>query len=298
MKWLYLIFIILVASETANADILALTDDDIQGKVLEVVHHKKRTYAKVKVPTENIWVEMPRQKLTVGKSYSFYLPYGEQIDFKEDGLKKVFRKLWLTIGVVDNTIDHNQYSFKNIKLGSKKDEVLDELTRMGLKVETDINDKPGVKVSWIKVNDFMLGNTPCVVSFSIDTNNKLASYAFEITKDIDAVSPVWAIDYLEFMSGVFKTKYGNPDRCSESTYIDVHTSQIMGCSWKRGDYDLHTSYQYRDSKGTVMGVVSSISRTLQNLNKIDEKIKRLKTKYNQVVEEGKAEAFNDGASSY
>ena len=143
----------------------------------------------------------------------------------------------------------------------------------------------------------MLGNISVEVSFASDTNNKLACYSFEITKNIDGIDSSWLQEQLEYITGVFTNKYGNADKCTDYS-LDIYSSQINSCSWHIGDYGLSTFYSNKNGQGTVKGQVCSLTRIFQTANKYNFKIKQLENDYERTIEEHKTDVLKEGASSY
>ena len=139
MKLFLTLLISIMSSVIVHADMLTLSDDNLQGKITEIINHQNTTYAKIATNKETFWLEMPKQKLILGKSYVFYPPYLEKTDYQEKRLKPKFKKLWSTIGIVDNNINHDKYSFKGIRIGSYMNVVADKLRSLGYRLDIEDN---------------------------------------------------------------------------------------------------------------------------------------------------------------
>lgn len=281
MRILLIVIFILIAN-LANASEKYLSEDIISGTAIKKITQKGNMYLSLKTTAGNIWVYSPDMKIVIGKSYKFYPPYFIENNIKLDGKKYTFDKVLSSIGPINSKyIDVTPYSFKGITIGSPINEVYENLRGHNYDVvylPNTLSDKKLPKQIRVKNMDF--GNDKVDVDFSGDFDDKLTGYFITKSSEFNSIDNAWISINLDFLSNVFKEKYGKPNSCNPLDNISKYNS-IQHCEWEFGDIMIRTYYYYKEGRGSINGSVVSTTRNLKLMNALQRSIDETNKKYDE-----------------
>lgn len=143
-------------------------------------------------------------------------------------------------------------AFQKIPFGASKSDAFNELRdTFG---PTKINEYKNLV--WLE--DFSLGEISVRVYFNFNHKGKLYKLSFDTgyqsANKIDSVVRSEA----DFLTNVFRNKYGNPVKCQKPAFYDIKDGYITFlCEWQNPNLNVYTGLGVNDSQYYASGVVAS-----------------------------------------
>lgn len=191
-----------------------------------------------------------------------------------NSLKYLALSVLIMIFVFDLSFaEDKQYGFQDIPFGTSYEEVKQKLEATYIKMHHTYHSGE----NFISFNHFDLGDDKIEIQaiFNFDHNKKFYSFRFETEKK---TADLFSIVYKEgeYLTDVFKNKYGEPSKCYKPNILTIHREPL--CEWNHKDLDILTgifSYEARFfAAGSVVSKqlekeYNSYKKQQENKNAID-----------------------------
>lgn len=180
------------------------------------------------------------------------------------------------------------YGFQDIPFGASYEEVYEGLKKI------HANQRGSLDISYyvhkygdlIKFDNFNLGNKYVIVMFYFDHNKKFYGFDFKTDgKTADYLNSAYTDG--EYLTDIFKNKYGVPSQCYTPSKLKILTIEagriLFLCKWQHKDLEIYTGFTTESFKTYATASVTS---------------KKLQNEYNSYKKQQENKSIKDGAKKF
>ncbi len=155
------------------------------------------------------------------------------------------------------------YGFQDIPFGTSFEEVKATLQK---KYEYGLTTVQA-RSDYIVINYLKLGNKEFDALLSFDKEMKFKSFSFTGQKKNANYLETQVYEDLDYLTDVFKNKYGNPVACRKPNILEISSRNGMACAWKHKDLFITTGisvYEFQYYATATVGFNQLIDKDIDN----------------------------------
>lgn len=178
--------------------------------------------------------------------------------------------------------EDKQYGFQDIPFGTSYDEVKKKLEETYKKMHHTYL----LRENFISFNHFDLGNNEIEIQATFDFDHNKRFYGFHFTTKERTADRFSSEVYKEgeYLTDVFKNKYGEPSKCYKPNILTVQREIIPYlCEWNHKDLEIFTGFSFYEARFFAIGYVT---------------LKKLKEEYNSHKKQQENKSAIDGAKKF